>query len=60
MSKHHNKHPQRGKSNYPRRLRKRGLSKAPVMETLEALRVRQQRREDQTGFPFWTSGADES
>jgi hypothetical protein len=45
-------HPDRKRSNYPDRLRKRGLTKAPTMEDLETLRKRQQRRYDQAGSPW--------
>jgi hypothetical protein len=42
MSRKHNcKHPNRGISNYPERLRRRGLGKSPVMEPLEVLKRRQ-------------------
>lgn len=42
MSKKHNtKHPNRGLSNYPERLRKRGLHKAPMMASLAELKKRQ-------------------
>jgi hypothetical protein len=39
--KHHTQHDERGKSNYPLRLQDRGLSKAPVMASLDGLRHRQ-------------------
>lgn len=57
--KHHCKHPSRGKSNYPRRLRKRGLSKAPALEDTETLQKRQERRTEETGVPWavWTGEA---
>jgi hypothetical protein len=42
----------RGKSNYPARLARRGLSKTPRMESLETLRTRQARRVEQTGGPW--------
>lgn len=59
MSKKRNtKHPDRGRSNYPNRLVKRGLSKTPSMESIETLRKRQERREEETGFPYWTARAD--
>lgn len=41
--KHNCKHPQRSPSNYALRLAKRGLSKSPVMESLETLRKRQKK-----------------
>lgn len=42
MSKKHNcKHPNRGLSNYPQRLKKRGLHKAPMMASLAELKKRQ-------------------
>jgi hypothetical protein len=43
--KYNTAHPDRGRSNYPRRLAKRGLSKAPQMRTLESLRAKQERQE---------------
>lgn len=65
--KHNIKHPGRAKSRYPLRLAKRGLSKAPVMEDLETLTKRQERRVKDTctlksehdhhdcdGQPWWT------
>lgn len=53
--KHHVSHPDRGKSRYPLRLQRRGLTKAPLMLDLETLRTRQQRRYDQMGSP-WPDG----
>ena len=47
-------HPDRSRSNYPLRLAKRGLTRTPEMESLENLRSRQERREEQTGAPWWT------
>ena len=57
-AKHNCKHPDRNKSHYPERLSKRGLSKAPQMEDVEVLRKRQERREEQTGVPWWTGKAE--
>ena len=57
MSKKHNtKHTERQRSNYPLRLEKRGLSKAPQMEGVESLRKRQERREEETGALLDSSG----
>lgn len=53
--KFHVTHPDRGRSNYPKRLQRRGLTKAPAMTDLETLRVQQQRRYDQMGSP-WPDG----
>lgn len=55
--KHNAKHPERSRSRYPQRLEKRGLSKAPAMPTLEALRARQARRKEETGVP-WARGSE--
>lgn len=54
--KHNTKHPERGRSGYPARLAARGLSKAPTMATVEHLRYIQNRRVEQTGYPWptWT------
>lgn len=42
MSRKHNaKHPDRSPSHYPERLAARGLTKAPVMPTLDYLRRKQ-------------------
>ena len=41
--KYNKKHPDRSRSNYPGRLMKRGLSKTPVMATLDYLRKKQTR-----------------
>lgn len=73
-TKHNTKHPDRGKSRYPARLKARGQTSASVrMEPLETLRVRQDRRVEATctkgpahdfhecnGVPFWTPSADAS
>jgi hypothetical protein len=49
MSRHHNtKHFGRGRSQYPKRLESRGLSKAPSMTPVEQLRNRQIRRVEAT------------
>lgn len=55
MSRKYNcKHLDRGKSNYWKRLRKRGQSPVTVrMETLETLRARQLKRISDIGVP-WT------
>lgn len=42
--KFNTKHPDRGRSQYPRRLRDRGLTKAPKLEDVDRLRERQERR----------------
>lgn len=45
--KHHCKHPTRGHSHYPERLRARGLSKTPQLAPLDGnggLRTKQERR----------------
>lgn len=39
--KHNTRHPERGRSNYPRRLGARGLTKAPQMPSLDNLRRKQ-------------------
>jgi hypothetical protein len=53
MSRHHNtRHPDRGRSHYPDRLTRRGLSRAPEMESVENLRSKQEARERRTGSPF--------
>lgn len=56
--KHNTKHNERGTSNYPRRLKRRGLAGTPVMETVEALQKRQDKREELTGVPYWTPGSE--
>jgi hypothetical protein len=43
-AKHNAKHPDRGLSHYPDRLRARGLGKAPQMAPVDGLRNRQERR----------------
>lgn len=59
MSRKHNApHPDRGRSRYGERLVRRGLSKSPVMESVESLRTRQEARMKRTGFP-WNFGAEE-
>jgi hypothetical protein len=57
--KHNTTHPGRSRSRYPFRLSRRGLSKAPALEPVETLRKRQERRETETGVPWW-SGREES
>lgn len=57
-TKHNCPHPGRNKSNYKNRLLKRGLSKAPTMTPVETLRRLQEKRETETGFPWWTGHAD--
>lgn len=53
MSQKHNvKHPERGRSHYPARLAKRGLSKTPEMASLTNLRSRQAARVRETGVPY--------
>ena len=46
------KHPERGRSHYPARLAKRGLSKTPEMASLSNLRSRQAARVRDTGVPY--------
>lgn len=41
MSRKHNTKHERGKSRYPLRLRKRGLTRAPKLEDVHTLRKRQ-------------------
>lgn len=41
--KHNTQHPERGRSHYPERLAKRGLTKTPTMPTLDYLRAKQER-----------------
>jgi len=53
-TKHNNSHPGRGRSHYRDRLAKRGLSKSPRLPDLEDLQRTQERREEATGFPWWT------
>jgi hypothetical protein len=49
MSRHHNtKHPLRGVSHYPSRLKRRGFSKSPELESSETLRKRQEKRVAET------------
>jgi hypothetical protein len=58
MSRHYNtKHPERGVSNYPRRLAARGLSKSPPLPSLAHLRSRQEARKRTEGHPWKTWGA---
>lgn len=65
-TKHNCPHPERGRSHYRDRLARRGLSKSPVMGSLEHLQGRQERRVQETctrgtdharhecdGFPWW-------
>jgi hypothetical protein len=53
MSRKYNcKHPDRGRSRYPLRLAKRGLSKAPAMLSLDKLREIQEAR-IRRGEPVW-------
>jgi hypothetical protein len=60
MSRHHNtRHPDRGRSRYPDRLTRRGLSRAPEMESPDNLRTRQEARIRRTGVPWATSASDE-
>lgn len=71
--KHNTKHFGRGRSNYPKRLEARGLSKAPTLAPVEQLRNRQLRRVEATctlssphashkcnGFPWPTRAGDET
>lgn len=66
-TKHNNPHPDRSKSRYKIRLKKRGMSKAPTMTPVEVLRKTQDRRVTETctvgtdhewhacnGQPWWT------
>jgi hypothetical protein len=55
--KYNTKHPERGRSNYGKRLAARGLSMAPALLKLEPLRERQLRCEERTGVP-WPTAAD--
>lgn len=60
MSRKYNcKHLDRGKSNYWKRLRKRGQTPVTVrMESLETLRTRQLKRISDTGVPWVKRLAD--
>lgn len=57
--KHNTKHLGRGRSHYPERLAKRGLSKAPALADPDQLRRTQQAREAR-GLPPWRRGAWEA
>lgn len=51
--RHHRPHPNRSKSRYPQRLKRRGVTAAAVhMADVEDLRALQQRRAKQTGSPW--------
>jgi hypothetical protein len=50
--KYNTRHDDRSRSNYPARLAKRALSKAPAMPTLEHLRQIQEARV-RRGEPIW-------
>jgi len=54
-TKHNTKHPLRGRSRYPLRLAARGLAKSPRMEDVEVLQRRQERREEETGHPWFVA-----
>lgn len=56
--KFNTRHPERGHGGYLRRLRKRGLTSPPRMESVEHLRDAQERRTIRTGFPWWTPSSD--
>lgn len=49
MSRKHNVKHNRTKSNYPKRLERRGLSRAPVMPELDTLRRKQGAKDEQRG-----------
>jgi hypothetical protein len=52
VSRKYNTKHNRRVSNYPERLRRRGLGKTPVMETLETLRKRQRAKEPVIDVPY--------
>lgn len=52
--KHNTKHTQRAGSYYKERLAKRGLSKAPAMQSIDDLRRIQLARKERTGQPWPT------
>ena len=52
--KHNTQHPERARSNYPQRLAKRGLAKAPALEDVDRLRARQLARVDRGAQPWET------
>jgi len=56
-TKYNTKHPDRGRSRYGARLAARGLSKSPRLEDVDTLRDRQERREEATGYPWWSAYA---
>jgi hypothetical protein len=57
MTRHYNtRHDLRGTGHYPARLARRGLAKTPLMESLDSLRARQERRMAATGVPGWRPG----
>lgn len=57
--KHNTRHPDRGRSRYPLRLEKRGLSRAPAMPSLDSLRKIQERRTEEQGYP-WRTASEEA
>jgi hypothetical protein len=52
--KYNCKHPERGLSNYARRLEKRGLKRTPEMESLSALQKKQAPKAKSSGYPEWS------
>lgn len=58
-TRHNTRHPDRVRSRYPERLARRGLTRAPAMESVEALRSRQEARIRKTGSPFPVSHEEE-
>ena len=58
MSRKFNTRHVRNHGGYLRRLRARGLSHPPKMDSVEHLRDVQEARVKRTGFPWWTPRSD--